>query len=364
MELDSKQKGKLRVGLAAAFQDYEALRRFLRDELGFDLNDVTGLGAGLETARDKAIDCVISRGRLDDLLAACATDTNPKLKDVATNLQAELAKSRPRFYEELKKDPFSALFLGTEECFIGRAKLRAALKEMESEQGTKRVLVVNAPDKKPARGKTYTFELLRLLDRLGTNNVVVLIDFSQFREGDLGSRYKDIVEKINSRMRVPADEMPKMNESQTRWFQNAIDKFEVVAKESGRKLWLIFDHVGAGEIEDKIADALASTTIYTISEATALRVILIDVDPPRLNLEVRIRNKLRVDDAALPVEDELFEFFKQARTWLNKADPQDQTLKGAARDIMQALAALPAEEQPYGYSSLAWNKAVQLGLVS
>lgn len=363
MELDGKQRAMLRVGLAAAFQSYDPLRRFLRDQLNFDLNTRTDSSAGLNAAQDAAIDWAVSEGRIDDLLIECSAHGNPSLKSVATTLQGQLARSRPLFYEQLKLDPFSAVFLGTEECFIGRDQLRVALKEMESTLGTRRVLVVNSSTNLPACGKTYTYELLRLLDRLGNGNVVVRVNFKDFREGDLGSRYRDIAEKINSRMKVPADQIPRLNESQTRWFQNVIDKFEIVAREAGKKLWLVFDHVGTGEIEDKIADALANTAIYTMDEASALRVVLIGIEPARLKLEPPILRRLRSDDAALPVHAEVVAFLKQARTLSGKLNVADATIDLAAGDIMNRLAALAPADRAYEYSPLAWKGAVELGLV-
>lgn len=363
MELEGKQRQMLGVGLAAAFQDYEGLRQFLGDNWNFDLNAVTHAGAGMDTARDKAIRAAMTGGWIDALLQGCAEHSNPDLKSVATMLQEQLARSRPIFYNNLVQDPFSALFLGTEECFIGRDQLRSALKDMESQQGARRVLVVNAANKLPTCGKTYTYELLRLLDRLGNGNIVVKINFRDFREGDLGSRYRDIVEKINSRMEVPAEQIPKLNESQTRWFQNVIGKFDIVAREAGKKLWLVFDHIGASEVEDKIADALAQTAIYTVTEASALRVIFIDVDPAKLKLEVPILRKLRTDDAALPVRADLVTFFKQARHWSGKTNVSDTDIEGAASKIMNDLDGLNAAERAYEYSPLAWKSATQLGLI-
>lgn len=363
MAMEGKQKQMLRVGLAAAFQDYAGFQRFLADNCAFELNSVTDASAGMDTVRDKAIQHAVSNGWIDELLQECAEHTNPDLTSVATLLQQQLAKSRPIFYNTLVQDPFSALFLGTEECFIGRDLLRQALKDMESEQGTRRVLVVNASNKLSTCGKTYTYELLRVLDRLGIGNIVVKINFRDFREGDLGSRYRDIVEKINSRMEVPAEQMPKMNESQTRWFQNVIDKFDIVAREADKKLWLVFDHIGASEVEDKIADALANTAIYTLNEASALRVILIDVDPAKLKLEVPILKKLRTDDASLPVREDLITFFKQARDLSGKKSVPDTAIDNAVSTIMSELSGLSVAERAYEYSPKAWKSAVELGFI-
>lgn len=363
MELDVKQRVMLRVGLAAAFFDYEGLRRFLRDNCNFDLNQHTHAGQGLVTVYDVAIDDALSSGWIDPLLGACAAHTNPKLRSVATLIQQQLARSRPIFYNALKQDPFSALFLGKEQCFIGRDFLRLQLKEMQSNQEERRVLVVNGAQEMPTCGKTYTYGLLRLLDRLGNGNIVIKIDFREFREGDLESRYRDIVEKINSRMCVPPDEMPKLNESQTRWFQNAIDKFEIVAREQGKKLWLVFDHVGAGEVEDKIADALAKTAIYTIAEASALHVILIDVDPAMLKLEIPVLRKLRSDKAALPARSELVAFLRQARELSGKTTVTDARIDDAVTDIMAGLAGFSDADRAYEYSGLTWKCAVQFGFI-
>jgi hypothetical protein len=363
MELDGKQRQMLRVGLGAAFQEYDKFRRFLIDNCNFDLNAVTDAGSGMDAARDDVIQAALSDGWIGLLLDQCAAHANPNLKSVATLLQQQLAKSRPIFYNKLVEDPFSALFLGPAECFIGRAELRTALKEMASDNGVRRVLVVNGTNKVPACGKTYTYELLRLLDRLGNGNIVVKINFREFREGDLGSRYRDIVEKINSRMRVPAEQIPKLNESQTRWFQNVIDKFEIVAREAGNKLWLVFDHIGSDVVEDKIADALANTAIYTVTEASALRVILIDVDPAALKLETPILKKLRKDNAALPGRADLVTFLKQARDWSGKNHVLDPEIDSAATEIMASLAGLSEADRAYEFSTLTWNCAARLGFV-
>jgi hypothetical protein len=360
MELDLKQRAMLRVGLAAAFMDYAGLRQFIRDCCGFDLNQHTDAGQGLQIAYCVAIDIALATGRIDHLLKGCVDHTNPELTSVAGLLQQQLAKTRPLFFGHLQQDPFSALFLGEEECFIGREGLRIALREMQSDRGRRRVLVVNGS---LTCGKTYTYGLLRLLDRLGNGNVVVKIDFREFREGDLESRYWDIVEKINTRMGVPAEDMPKMHESQTRWFQNAIRKFEVVARDTGKKLWLVFDHFGVSDVEDKIADALASTAIYTIDEALALHVILIDVDPARLKLEVPMLRKLRNDAAALPAQNDLVTFLKQARDMSGKNGVSDAEIEQAATGIMDSLLAYSEAERAYEFSQLTWKSAVQLGFV-
>lgn len=362
MKLDGKDRAMFRVGLGAAFQSYAALRSFLRDRFDFDLNTVTDASAGLKTAQDAAIDEALSNGWIDDLLVECVGHTNPSLSSLAKRVQEGLAASRPLFYEKLKSDPFSAVFLGEKRCFIGRERLRMALKEMEASHGSERVLVVNSSTNLPTCGKTYTYELLRFLDLLSNGNIVVRVNFKEFREGDLGSRYGDIVEKINTRMRVPAEEMPKLNESQTRWFQNAINKFEAVARDAGKKFWLVFDHIGTGEIEDKIADALASTAIYAIEEASALRVVLIGVDPARLKLEPPIFRRLRNDDASLPVEADVVAFLKQARSLLGKA-VADADIDTAALAIMKDLAAVGPADRAYEYSPLVLKRAGQLGLL-
>jgi hypothetical protein len=164
-------------------------------------------------------------------------------------------------------------------------------------------------------------------------------------------------------MKVPAEQMPKMNESQTRWFQNVINKFDIVAREEGKKLWLVFDHIGASEVEDKIADALASTAIYTITEASALRVIFIEVDPANLKLEVPILNRLRTDDASLPLQNDLVTFFKKARDLSGKNHVPDTDIDDAVSTIMSELNVLSAAERAFEYSPRVWKSAVQLGFI-
>lgn len=360
MNLDLKQKEMLRIGLASAFGDYEKLRQFLRDTCEFDLNQHTHAGLGLKIVFGVAIDSARVDGWIDTLLIACAGHSNPDLGSVAITIQQQLAKSRPIFYSKLKDNPFEALFLGEEECFIGRNGLRTALVEMQSLQCRRRVLVVNGT---PSCGKTYSYKLLRLLDQLGNGNIVIKIDFREFREGDLESRYRDIVERINTRICVPSEAMPKLHESETRWFQNAIQKFEIVARDEGKKLWLIFDHIGTGEIEDKIADALASTAIYTIDDASALYVILIDVESTRLKLEVPILRKLRNDAAALPNWDDLVAFLKQAREMSGKNHVPDSDIEQAVTKIMDNLSEYSQAERAYEYSQLTWKSAVQFGFL-
>jgi len=361
MNLDLKQKEMLRVGLAFAFNDYEKLRQFLRDSCGFDLNQHTHATAGLQVAYGVAIDGASANGWIDCLLAACVNHPNPDLVSVAVDIQQRLAKSRPIFYDKLKENPFKALFLGEEECFIGRDGLRAALTEMQSDQGRRRVLVVNG---EACCGKTYTYDLLRLLDLLDNGNIVVNIDFRDFREGDLESRYRDIIEKINTRMCVPAAEIPQKNASETRWFQNVIGKFQTVARDKNKKLWLVFDHIGSDEVEDKIADALASTAIYTFKEASALYIILIDIEPSRLGLDRPQLEKLRNDSAVLPVRGDLVTFLKRAREMSGKWHVPDEDIEQAVTSIMDDLAGYGAEERAYKYSQLTWKRAMRLGFVS
>jgi hypothetical protein len=359
--MDPKQKQMLRAGLQTAFATYAGFKQFLEDNFGFDLNQHTDAGAGLQVAYSIVIADALANGWSDHLLQACVAHTNPGLSTVAATIAKQLTKSRPIFFEQLRTDPFGALFLGEEECFIGRDGLRAALRGMESGTGRRRVLVVNGS---PSCGKTYTYGLLRLLDRLGEGHVVVKVDFREFREGDLESRYRDIIEQINVRMEVPSSAMPQLHESQTRWFQNAMRKFDTVARGAGKKLWLVFDHIGLSEEEDKVADALASAAIFALDDASALQVVLIDMDPSRLKLEPQIRTKLRSDQAALPVRDDLVNFLQQARALSKRTDVQDEHIEREVTDIVQALTACDESQRAYELSPLAWRSASKLGLVS
>jgi hypothetical protein len=359
--MDEKQKAMLKVALSKAFGDYETLRRSICETCNFDLNQHTHATAGLETAYDVAINQAITKGQMENLVQNMASHTNPDTASIANALEQQLAKSRPRVFSHLQRqDPFSALFLGGEDCFIGRETLRNALREMQSGQGRRRVLVVNG---NRSCGKTYTFDLLRQIDGFGDSNIVIKIDFRRFREGDLESRYQDIVEAINTRMKVPAEDMPKLFESQTRWFQNAIRKFEVVAQETRKQLWLVFDHFGVGEVEDKIADALASTAIYAIDEAKALFVVLIDVEPSTLKLEVPVARRLLNDAAALPERQDLVAFLKQARDISEKPEVSDAAIEDAVTAIMDSLQTYGESERAYEYSQLTCKRARQLGFL-
>ena len=360
MNLDYKQQEILRAGLNLAFGDYATLRQFLRENCNFDLNMHTDAGQGLKVAFGVAIDSARTNGWIDNLLAACRVHTNPELESVATIIQQQLARSRPIFYSKLLHNPFSALFLGEQECFIGRDGLRRALVEMQSGQSQRRVLVVNGTTN---CGKTYSYKLLRLLDQLGNGNIVVRIDFREFREGDLESRYRDIVERINIRMGVPPEAMPQLNASETRWFQSAILKFENVARNQGKQLWLVFDHIGTGDIDDKITDALASTATYTLSDANALYVILIDVEPTRLKLAGHLLRQLRNDAATLPNRADLVAFLEQARAMSGKMQVSDAAIDQAVTGIMHDLSGCDQAERAYEFSRLAWYSAMQLGFL-
>lgn len=358
--MDAKQKAMLRVALSTAFGDYDSLRRFLLDACELDLNQHTHPTVGLETACDVAIEQCIAKGKSDDLLQNLANHTNPDTNSIASMLQQQLAKSRQTAFPHTLPDPFSTLFLGGEACFIGREALRRELRKMQGEHGRSRVLVVNG---NKTCGKTYTYDLVRQLDSVGDRNIIVKIDYYSFREGALEARYQDIVQTINTRMNVPSNAMPTPFESPTRLFQNSIRKFDAVAREQQKCLWLVFDHFGASETEDKIADALASTAILALDETKALYVVLIDVDPARLKLEVPISRRLLKDSAALPEYGDLVTFLKQAREAAFKLTVSDAEIEQAAAEIMDSLQTYNASERAYEYSQLTCKSARQLGFL-
>ncbi len=358
--MDEKQKVMLRVALNSAFGDYDSLRRFLLEACELDLNQHTHPIVGLETAYNVAVDQCIAKGKLDDLLQNLASHTNPDTNSIASTLQQQLAKSRQTAFPHALPDPFSTLFLGGDDCFIGREALRQELRKMQGDQGRSRVLVVNG---NKTCGKTYTYDLVRQLDSVGDRNIIVKIDYHSFREGALEARYQDIVETINTRMNVPASAMPTRFESPTRWFQNSIRKFEAVARDQQKCLWLVFDHFGGSDTEDKIADALASTTILALDETKALYVVLIDVDPARLKLEVPISRRLLKDSAALPEYGDLVTFLKQAREASLKLTVSDAQIEHAATEIMDSLKTYNENERAYEYSQLTCKSARQLGFL-
>lgn len=358
MNLDSQSHFELKTALSNAFQNYADLKTYIQDMCGKDLNQVTSQYVGMSEVYDKLI-AWADEFWLDPFLAAFATHPSRLLRRSVRKIQSTLAAERMVNYQKVIQDPLNTLFLAKGECFIGREIFRTLLKEMRSDSSA-RVLMVSGAK---TCGKSYGFRLLRILDKMDSNNIVIKIDFKQFREGELARRYQEIVNQINTRLGVPYDEILPHLEADTRWFEHAVRRFDSVVRGRKQKLWLVFDHIRSEHgVEASIADALARLVKYAIDDTAELRIVLIDINPTDLQLDPALKNQVERDTAALPNNKaDIVRFFEDAReakeAQINAAD-----LESAASDVLTALANYAPDELAYNLSKETWQQAVRLKL--
>jgi energy-coupling factor transporter ATP-binding protein EcfA2 len=360
MELATEDRVMLRAALYLAFQDYEPFALFLKDHCSQLVSQWTHRDAGMETVVASTIERAGQYGWLDGFLSALKTHGAKPIASIATTLETRLAAQRPVLYSQARADPLGALFLADEECFIGRKNLRYSLRQLELDTTNRSVLCVTGDS---GSGKSYSFRLLKLLDNLSPSNVVVRIDFKNFREGALAQRYRDIVDTINTRLQMSFDKIPPQNETDARWFENAVITFDNVVRERDQKLWLVFDHIeGKHGIEPSIHDALSKLVRYATIDSQRLRIVLIDMAHSQLRLERDSKRLVDTDVAALPSQQEVGEFLREVRQTANVA-LTDQVIDDAARDIFSELAQCSEEDYPWELSPLTWSQVLRLQLV-
>jgi type II secretory pathway predicted ATPase ExeA len=360
MGLATDDRVKLRAGISLAFQEYDPLDIFLKGRCGRIATDWTDREAGMETVISSTIDRAEQHEWLDDFLIALK-DFGPKsVASTATTILAKLEAQRPALHQQARADPLGALFLADEECFIGREKLRDSLRLLKLDSNNRSVLCVTGGH---GSGKSYSFELLKLLDNLSRDDVVVRIDFKDFREGALADRYRSIVNAINTRLQMPFDKIPLQNETEARWFENAIITFDNVVRDRDQKLWLVFDHIeGKHGIEPSVLDALSKLVKYATIDSQRLRIVLIDMAHSQLRLERDSKRRVDTDVAVLPSPEEISDFLRQVQRAANVARA-DQDLEEAVRDIVASLEQLEPEDYPWELSPLTWKHVKRLNLI-
>lgn len=365
--MDSNIKLMLRAGMSGAFQSYTVLRLFVSDKLGRQLNWRTPEIVGLDANFDELLMWAEEGGWLAALLDQFEQHGNPGLKGSATIAKAQLAATAG-IMSVIPPNPLDSLLLGKKKLFIGRENLRSILREMEGPGPIAPVLMVTGLNR---CGKSYSFQLLRLLDLLRPANIVAKIDFKTFRGGAVAERYRDIISQINLRMELPETGLPPRNESEVRWFEHVIRKFDQTARKNGQRLWLVFDHIQAGAANDsKIVDAITQVITYAADEGGNLRVVVIGQDPYELMLEDYVRDQIQTDYAALPDKSDILKFLEQlrdeARVRLQakaKQPPSDSELANAAEQIMTTLKAIDSKTLPSRYSEVTWTHAERLDLI-
>jgi len=360
MGLSTDDRMKLRAALSLAFQDFEQFGRFLSDYCSRLVSDWTDRQAGMETVIFSSVARAERDDWLDDFLIALKQHGPRSVASTATTTMAILAAQRPALYRNAVADPLGALFLADGECFIGRQELRKGLRLLKNNSNNVSVLCVNGD---PGTGKSYSFELLKLLDNLSSQDVVVRIDFKDFREGALAERYRSIVYAINTRLQIPFDKIPPYNETEPRWFENAIITFDNVVRERDQHLWLVFDHVaGKSAIEPNILDALSKLVKYATLESQRLRIVLIEMPNSRLLLERGSAQRVKSDIAAIPTAADISDFLRAVRI-ASDVTLDDRDIDAAVDEIVASLEKLPAEDSAWELSSLTWGQVERLALI-
>ena len=360
MGLATDDRLKLRAALSLAFQDFDQFRLFLSDYCGRLVSDWTDRQAGMEVVISSSISRAEREDWLDDFLIALKQYGPRSMASTANTLMAILAAQRPALYLNSAADPLGALFLADGECFIGRSELREGLRLLKKNSNNFSVLCVNGD---PGTGKSYSFELLKLMDNLSAQDVVVRVDFKDFREGALAERYRSIVYAINTRLQIPFDKIPPHNETEARWFENAIITFDNVVRERDQHLWLVFDHVaGTSGIEPNILDALSRLVKYATLESQRLRIVLIEMPHSQLLLERGSAKRVRSDIAAIPTAADIRDYLRAVRIASN-VTLDDWEIDAAVGEIVASLEKLPAEDSAWELSPLTWQQVERLALI-
>lgn len=349
---------QLSGAILQAFQTYEGLSQFINNKCSKDLNLKTHAVVGLESVCMTLLDWADKDNWIENLLVEFMKHDSKDLRDAATLSMLQLKQSQPVF-PAAANDPFGVLFLSRRACFIGRDDFRAALREMQKVDAEFKVLLIGGEKN---RGKTYSYELIRKI-KLLPENIVERIDFKNFRAGALAQRYADIANQINIQLEIPADRMPPRNESDTKWFEHAIRKFDYVAGKMGKRLWLVFDHVPSWEERgEQLSDALTKIVEYTCQESDHLRVVIIDIHADELLLQQSTQLRVSTNTAALPTKEDIASFLKaagnQVRISLDAAQ-LDSTASCVITDLKQA----EEDKAPFKLSEVTWNYARKLNIV-
>jgi hypothetical protein len=342
-----------------AFQSYESLHRFVIDRCGKNLNQKTHPMVGLEANCIALLDWAEKDGWIDQLLDEFIQSGVDFLGSAAALSRLERSQLQP-VMAVVASDLFGTLFLSRSACFIGRDDLRAALREMQKLDAAFKVLLVEG---EKTCGKTYSYELIRRLKSL-PDNIVERIDFNNFRSGALGQRYRDIVNQINIQMEIPAANIPPQNESDTRWFEHVIRKFDYVAGKNNKQLWLVFDNIPSWEERgEQLADALTKIVEYACLETDHLRVVIIGVRPNELLFEKSIQPRISTDVAVLPSKADIVAFLEkagqQAKVTLSPAQ-----LESTADQVLADFQKSGGSNEPYQLSAVTWKHALELKIVS
>lgn len=360
MGLATDDRLKLRAALSLAFQDFNSFDQFLKIYCGKFVSDWTDRQAGMETVISSSIERAERDDWLDDFLTALKQNAPKSMASTATTLLATLAAQLPALHRHAAADPLGALFLADGECFIGRRKLRDSLRLLKLDSNNCSVLCVTG---NRGSGKSYSFELLKLLDNLSPRDVVVRIDFRDFREGALADRYRGIVYAINTRLQIPFDKIPPHNETEARWFENAIITFDNVVRERDQQLWLVFDHVeGKDGIEPSVLDALSKLAKYATLESQRLRIVLIEMTHSQLRLERGSSRRVETDVAAIPTAEDINDFLRAVQRASNVA-LDDREIDDAVADIVASLGRFTPEDSAWELSPLTWQQVERLDLI-
>jgi hypothetical protein len=349
----------LYAAMQEAFQSYDSLFRFVNERCKKNLNLKTHPVAGLEANFSALLNWAEKDGWMDQLLDAFSNSNVDLLVSAAALSRLERTQLQP-VMAVVATDPFGTLFLSRSACFIGRDDLRATLREMQKPDAAFKVLLVEG---EKTCGKTYSYELIRRLKTL-PENVVERIDFNNFRRGALGQRYRDIVDQINIQMEIPAASMPPQNESDTRWFEHVIRKFDYVAGHNNRQLWLVFDNIPSWEERgEQLADALTKIVEYACLETDHLRVVIIGMRPNELLVEKSIQPRISTNVAMLPSKADIVAFLEKAGQQANvPLSPAE--LASTADQVMADFQQSGGSNEPYQLSSVTWKHALALRIVS
>lgn len=360
MELTADEHTRLRAGMSRAFQDFSSLHLFLVPHCGRFPADWTAAEVGMQKVIGSTIDCAVQTGWLDELLTSFKLYGPNYLASTSTTILIRLTAQRPPLYEHTKADPLGALFIAKEECFIGRDSLRESLRLLELDAHNRSVLCVAGSR---TTGKSYSFELLKLLDNLSPVNVVVRIDFKDFRVGALTERYRDIIIAINTRLQMPFEKIPIQNQTESRWFENAIITFDNVVRERGQKLWLVFDHIpnDKREIDPSMHEALSTLVRYATMVSQRLRIVLIDIEHSDLRIERGSQRRVGTDFAVVPTEVDIRNFLCAVQR-AAKVSRTDEEIEGAVSIIVSDLCKCAPDDYVWELSPLTWTQVVRLNL--
>jgi hypothetical protein len=161
--------------------------------------------------------------------------------------------------------------------FVDRKNLRAALKRMSSDNGS-RVLAVEGPS---LSGKSYSLYLISHISGCLSEHRVLWIDFGAYPP--VAESLESIAKSLAYQIGVSPEEIPRKAKSpDARWGGNLAEWLAGLAKAHKQTCWVVFDDVSKVASVPALFDFVISVGFLADRVASELRVVLLDCQPDLL----------------------------------------------------------------------------------